>query len=145
MCENFLLANSTVHTENETEAWLKEYYRLVSLLGSFLDNEPEEKTLKSYNDLEKLIQENPDDIALNELKGKYLFKLKRYGEAAKAMQSVLERFPRDADVRYGLAVIYEADGKYWQANAELDAILGMNPKYSRAARKREKIEQFLQK
>ena len=145
LCENFLLANSTVHTENETEAWLKEYYRLVSLLGSFLDNEPEEKTLKSYNDLEKLIQENPDDIALNELKGKYLFKLKRYGEAAKAMQSVLERFPRDADVRYGLAVIYEADGKYWQANAELDAILGMNPKYSRAARKREKIEQFLQK
>ena len=114
-------------------------------MGSFLDNESEEKTLKSYNDLEKLMRENPDDFSLNELKGKYLFKLKRYGEAAEAMQTVLERFPRDADVRYGLAVIYEADGKYWQAKAELDSILGMYPKYSRAARKREKIEQILQK
>lgn len=139
LCENFLLANSKTHTENDTEAWIRQYHALAVELGSFLDNAPEEKTLSGLKSLDNFIALNPNDFRLYELRAKYLFKLKRYEEASQNMKRVLEYVPMDFDVRYGLATIYEASGRNRMAVAELDYMLEQDPGNARAIAKKETV------
>lgn len=138
--ENFLLSYSKSGKGKDTADWLKKYSRFSEILGSFLDNAPVEKTEPALADLEKFIEENPNDIVLHEMKGKYLFKLKRYNAAAAEMKKVLDYMPGNANIRYGLAVIYETSGKKDQALVELKYILEQEPENKRAAAKKAKLE-----
>ena len=142
LCGNFILAASKSGTEKQTESWLREYYRFSGILGSFLDNTPQSETEKTLNELNNFIAANPQDFRLVELKAKFLFKLKNYDAAASEMKKVLDFVPYDADVRYGLAIIYETAGNKKQAWSEIETILSQHPKNSRAALKKKKLEEI---
>lgn len=141
--ENFLLTARESGAEKETAAWLKAYSGFASALGSAGDGKSIYETEKKLELLDRFIEKNPEDFRLQELRAKYLFKLKRYPEAAECMIYVLRHVPDDNGTRYGLAVIYETAGRYEQAVAELDMILESDPRNERAlARKKGLVNLF---
>lgn len=135
IAENFMLAAKKNNYEKSTEAWLKKYYYLANKLGSFNDGAKKEQTEIYLQELENFILQNPKDFRLRELKGKYLFKLKQYEEAAREMLYVLNFVPNDINVLYGLATIYEAAGNGSMAVKVLNKILAVKPHNERAAAK----------
>ena len=137
--DNFILASGESGTEKETAAWLKEYSRFSAALGSLGDGEASYETEKKMAGLAKFIEKHPADFMLLELKAKYLFKLKKYSEAAECMISILRRMPDNSNVRYGLAVIYETAGMPERAAEELSMILEDEPHNERAAMRKKRI------
>lgn len=140
IADNLILASSYSAEGKSALTWIKEYYRLSKILGSFNDSASISKTESGLADLDKMIMDNPNDFRLHELRAKYLFKLNRYSESAREMLYVLEHAERDPNTRYGLAVICENAGQDEMAIKELDLVLRFHPENRRASVRKKMLQ-----
>jgi len=85
------------------------------------------KFKESYDLLLKDYPENKDDIEVNFLLGMSTFKLRKFDEAIKYYQIILNKDPDAHRVRLELARAYTANGQMNEAKKEFNAVLATNP------------------
>jgi len=85
------------------------------------------KFKEAYDLLLKDYPENKDDIEVNFLLGMSTFKLRKFDEAIKYYQIILNKDPDAHRVRLELARAYTANGQMNEAKKEFNAVLATNP------------------
>lgn len=90
----------------------------------------QEQTDKADSVYQVALRMFPDDLSVQRLWGEFLYKQRRFGDAAAALKPLVERFAGDPNVnklREKLAMAYAEEKRYKEALEQLDIIVASDP------------------
>lgn len=102
----------------------------------------DKKFEKRKQQLLKAIEENPKDIDNHLILGKFYFVNECYPETIEVYKKLMQYYPKDTNILYNLAVVYQANKQANEAKQTYLKILKLDPAHKEAQNGLTKLTTF---